>query len=136
MRAGPGNVYTQWRKPMLDSAEVPNFESLNPHITLVVNGHYALSVSGSEMRSVEDRRLSWIASESDISITRVTGRMDIYQFLVDSSAHINGASRTRGICGMLNGAPRCGFGAGISIVPTRRHVEGRVGLAKSSGDAH
>jgi len=134
--AGAGDAYPQWSEPMFGGAVVPNFKALDSHVTLIVNRQYAASAVGGETSCVQDRRLSWIASESNISITRVAGRIDAYQFFVDSSTHIDGTARTCRVCCMLNRAPRCSLGAGIRIIPGRRHVVDGVGLAKSSGDAH
>ena len=87
------------------------------------------------MLCVENRDFAGIASKSNVSIRRVAGCLDAYEFFVDSAAHIDGAARTARVRGMLNGAPRCRLGAGIRIIPGRRHVEGGVGLAKRPGDA-
>src|SRR5271156_1410967 len=74
--ARPADVDTQRRKPMFGGAKVANFEALNSHVTLAVNRHYAASVFGSEAGCVQDRRFSWIASESNESITRVARCID------------------------------------------------------------
>src|SRR4029077_6360480 len=136
MGAGPHNTYAQWSQPMFGSAEVADFKALDPDVTLVMNGQYAASAIRSEMLCVEDRCLAGIASKSNISISRVAGCRDAYEFFVDSTPHIDGTARTHGVCGMLNGAPRCRLGAGIRISPGRRHVEGGVGLAEGLGDAY
>jgi len=87
------------------------------------------------MLSVQDRRLAGIASKSNVSIGRVAGSLDAYELFIDTTPYIDSTTRTHGVCGMLNGAPRCGLGAGIRIIPSCRHVEGGVGLAKGSRDA-
>ena len=87
------------------------------------------------MRCVKDRRFAGIASKSNESIRRVAGCVDAYELFVDSTPHVDGTARPRGVCGVLNGAPRRRLSAGIRIIPGRRHVEGGVWLAKRSGDA-
>ena len=121
---------------MFGGAEVANFKPLDPYVTLVVNGEYAASAPGSEMLCFQDHRFAWIASESNESVTRVAGYLDADKLFIDSTSHVDGTARARGVCGMLNGAPRCGLGAGISITPSCRNGEGDVGLAKGKGNAH
>src|SRR5512142_3246234 len=135
MGASPHNTYSQWSEPMFGGAVVPNFNTLDSHVTLVVNGKYAASAIGSEMLCIQDRRLTRIASKSNEAISRVAGHLDAHELLVDSTPHVDGTARARGVCGILNGAPRCRLGAGIRIIPGRRHVEGGVRLAKGPGDA-
>src|SRR4030095_12610960 len=65
------NVDAQRRKTMFSCVKVANFEALNSHVTLVVNGENALSSSGGEMPSVQHRRLAGIASEGNESIVRI-----------------------------------------------------------------
>ena len=119
---------------MFGGAEIPDFKTLDSHVTFVLNCKYALSAGGSEMRGVEDGRLARIALKSNESISRVAGYLDGYEFFVDPAPHVDGTTRTHGIGGVLNSAPRCSLGAGIRITPTRRHVEGRVRLAESKGN--
>ena len=88
------------------------------------------------MLCVQRGRFARVASKRDVSISRVAGCIDAHEFFVDSTPHIDGATGTRGICGMLNGAPGCRLSAGIRITPSRRHVDIRVRLAKASGDAN
>ena len=121
---------------MFGGAVVPNFKAVDSYVTFVVNGNYAASAIGSEMLCVQDRRLAWIASKSNEPIGRVAGCLDAHQFFVDSTPHVDGTARPRGFRGMLNSAPRRRLGTGIRIGPGRRHVERRVGLAKSKGNAH
>ena len=120
---------------MFGGAEVANFKALDSNVTLVMNGQYAASAIRSEMLCVEDRCLAGIASKSNLSISRVAGCLDAYELFVDSTPHIDDTTRTHGVCGMLNGAPRRRLSAGIRIIPRGRHVEGGVWLAKGSGDA-
>ena len=87
------------------------------------------------MFRLEDCRLSGIASKRNVSIRRVAGCLDAYEFLIDSTPHVDGTARARGVRRVLNGAPWCRPGAGIRIVPGGRHVEGGVGLAKSRADS-
>ena len=74
MRAGTHHAYAQWSKPMFGSAEVANFKALDPYIALVVNGKYRLPAGGSEMRCIENRGFAGIASQSNVSISRVARR--------------------------------------------------------------
>src|SRR5437667_11026925 len=85
------------------------------------------------MLCVQDGCLAKIASKGNVSISRVAGCVDAHEFFVDSTPHIDGATGTRGICGMLNGAPGCALSAGRRITPSRRHVESVIGLVKRSG---
>ena len=121
---------------MFGGMEVANFKAFNSYVALVVNRQDALSPGRSEMRRIKDRRFARIASKSNVSISRVAGCLDAYELLVDSAPHIDGATRTHGVCSMLNGAPGCRLGAGIRISPGRRHVERGVGLAKGPRGAH
>src|SRR5277367_5120433 len=93
MGARSHHADTQGSQPMFGSAEVANFKPLDPHVTLVVNGEYALSAGGSEMRRVEDCRLAWITPKGDESVARVAGCVDTHQFFVGSTANIDGAAR-------------------------------------------
>ena len=81
---------------MLGSVEVANFNILDPYITLIVNGKYALSSRRGKMRPVEDRRFAGIAFEGNGSVTRVAGYIDTDQFFVDSTPHVRSA-RTRSV---------------------------------------
>src|SRR5579862_1156731 len=119
---------------MLGSSEVPNFKALNPYVTLVVYGDYALPVSGSEMRSVENRRFARVASQSDESVTCIPGEVDFHQFFVDPFPHVDGAASARSVCRMLNRPPRSALSAGIRIIPRHRHVDERIRLAKRRRD--
>jgi hypothetical protein len=133
---GSHDAYTQWGEAMLSGAEVTNFKTLDPYVTLVVNSEYTLSSRRGEVRCVEDRRFAWIASEGNESVTRVAGYIDTDQFFVDSTPHVHGAARTRSVRGMLNGAPRRSLSAGVRIIPGRRHIVRSIGLTKGSGSAH
>ena len=117
---------------MFGGVEVANFKALDSHVALIVNRKYALSASRGEMLCVQDRRFAGNTSESNVSVRRVAGHVDAYEFFVNSTLYVDGATRTRGICGMLNCAPRCRLSAGIRIIPGLRHVERGVGLAKRS----
>src|SRR2546430_17426509 len=59
MGAGSHDAYTQWGEAMLSGAEVANFETLDPYVTLVVNSKYTLSSRRGEVRCIEDRRVAW-----------------------------------------------------------------------------
>src|ERR1017187_4934967 len=135
MGADPHNTYAQWSQPMFGCAVVANFKAFDSDVTLVMNGQYGASAIRSKMFCVEDGRLAGIASKNNVSISRVAGCLDAYELFVDSTPHVDGTARARGVCGMLNGAPRRHLGAGIRIISSRRHVEGGVGLVKSAGDA-
>ena len=124
MRAGPRNAYAQGREPMFGGAEVANFEALDSHVTLIMNGENPASAGGSERPCVQGRRLARIASESNVSIARVARCVGAHEFFVDSSSHVDGTARTRGVCGVLNRAPRCRLRARIGVTPGRRHVVG------------
>src|SRR5215469_3410706 len=106
VRASPHNTYPQRYKPMFGSMKVPNFKTLDPYVTLIVDGKYALPSRGTEVLCFQDRRFAWITSECDESITRVAGCIDAHEFLVDPTAHVDGAARANSIHGVLNGAPR------------------------------
>ena len=136
MRASPHHAYTQWSEPMFGGPEIANFKTLDPYVAPALYRKYRASPCGSKMPCVEHGRFAGIASKSNEPIGRVAGRLNGYEFFVDTTPHIDGTSRTRGVCGMLNGAPRCRLGARIRIIPSRRHIEGGVGLAKGPGDAH
>ena len=99
-----------------------------------MNSENAGSVSGSAMLCVHNRRLARIASERNVSVTRVAGCVDAHERFVYSPTHVDGTTRTRSVCGMLN-APRRSLGAGIRIIPGRRHIQGGVGQAKCGRNA-
>ena len=126
----------QWSEPMFGGTVVADFKAFDSHVTLVVDGQYAASAFGSEMLCVEDGRFAWIASKSNVSISRVAGCLDVDDLFVDSTPNIDGTTRPRRVCGVLNGAPRRRLGAGIRIIPGRRYVERGVGLARGHGYAH
>lgn len=88
------------------------------------------------MLCVQDGRLARVAFESNVSIGRIAGCVDAHEFFVDSTPNIDGTARPYGVCGVLNGAPGRRLSARIRIIPGRRHVEGRTGLAKGSRDAN
>src|SRR5580698_2576361 len=136
MGASTYNTDAQGRELTVGGTVVSNFKAFDPDVTLIMNRQYGAPSIRSKMPCVEDGRLAGIASKSNVPISRVAGRLDAYALFVDSTPYIDGATRTHGICGMLNGAPRCRLCAGIRIIPGRRHVEGGVGLAKGPGDAH
>jgi hypothetical protein len=121
---------------MFGGAVVPNFKTLNPYITFVLDRKYAVSSRGSEMLRIQDCRLAWIASKRNVSIRCIARGRDAYEFFVDSTPHVDGTTCTYRVSGMLNGAPRCRLGSGVRVIPGRRHIEGGVGLAKGPGDAH
>src|ERR1700757_2443324 len=135
MRSSPDHVYTQRGKPMFGGAQVANFKTLDSHVTLVLNREYSGSARGSEVRCVEHRRFARKASKSDKSIARVAGCVDAHQFFVDAGSNADRASCPSGVCGVLYGAPRLRLSARIRITPSRRHVEGGVGLAKRRENA-
>src|SRR5579863_261608 len=135
MGAGAHDAYAQWSEAMLGGAEIANFKSFDPHVTLVMNGQYAASAVRNNMPCVEDGRLARITSKRNVSIRRIARCLDVDELFVDSTAHVDGRARPHGVRGMLNGAPRCRFGAGIRIIPGRRHIERGVGLAIGHGDA-
>src|SRR5258708_26554346 len=107
MGAGSGTAVAKRGEPMFGGAEVANFKAFDSHVTLVMNGENAASAGGSEMPCVQGRRLARIASESNVPIARVARCVDAHEFFVDSSSHVYSTARTRGVCGMLNRAPRC-----------------------------
>src|SRR5215470_9278362 len=84
----------------------------------------------------QDRRFAGITSECDESITRVAGSIDAHEFLVDPTAHVDGAACASSIRGMLNRAPRRRLSTGVRIITGRRHVESGVCLAECSRDAY
>ena len=88
------------------------------------------------MLCVQDRRFVRIAFERNESVTRVAGYVDADKLFIDSTAHVDGAARARGVSGMLNGTPGRSLGTGVRIIPSCRNVEGDVGLAKGKGNAH
>src|ERR1019366_3892421 len=90
MGAGPIHVDTQRGQPMFGGAEVANLKTLDSHITLVVNAKDAVSVIGSEMLRLQDRRFARIASKSNETIGRVAGCVDVHQFFVDSTPNVDG----------------------------------------------
>ena len=98
---------------MFSGVEVANFKTFNSHVTLIVNGEYALSSRRSEMVCIEDRRFARIASESNESIACIAGYVDANEFFVDATTHIDRTSGARTIRGLLNGAPWCSLGARI-----------------------
>src|SRR5262245_15870169 len=77
VRAESDDAYAQRREPVFGGAEVANFKTLDPYVTLVVNGKYTLSSRRGEVCGVEDGRFAWIASEGNESVTRVAGYIDI-----------------------------------------------------------
>src|SRR4029077_1041292 len=107
MGAGSRNAYAQRCEPMFGGAEVANFKALDSHVTLVMNGENGASAGGSEMPSVQGRRLARIASESKVPIARVARCVDAHELFVDSSSHVDRTASTCCVCGMLNRAPRC-----------------------------
>src|SRR5215469_7890280 len=131
---GPDNADTQRYEVMLGSVKVADFKAHDPHVALVLNREYGASARGSEMCGVEDRGFARIASESDESIARAAGGLDVHQFFVDSTPNVDRTARPRGVSGMLNGAPRRRESAGIRIIPSRRDVERGACLAKRTGD--
>src|ERR1022692_362432 len=135
MGAGPHYAYAQWSEPMFGGAVVANFKAFDSHVTLVVNSEHTASALGNDMLCVQDRRLAWVALESNESIRRIARCVDAHEFFVGSTPNVDGTARPRGVCRVLNGAPRRCLSAGIRIIPGRRHVEGGVWLAKRSGDA-
>lgn len=70
---------------MLGGAEVANFKTFDPHVTLVMNGQYATSAIRNKTPCVEDGRLAWIASKRNVSIRRIAGCFDADEFSVDST---------------------------------------------------
>lgn len=88
------------------------------------------------MLCVQDRRFVRIAFERNESVTRVAGYVDADKLSVDSTAHVDGTTRARGVSGMLNSTPGRSVGTGVRIIPSCRNVEGGVGLAKGKGNAH
>src|SRR3954447_5181448 len=48
----PHHVYTQRRELMVGSVEITNFDTLYSHVTLIMDGKYALSSSGGEVLSL------------------------------------------------------------------------------------
>src|SRR5579863_2797238 len=120
---------------MLGGTEVANFKTFNPYVTLVMNSHNATSAIRNNMPCVEDGGLAWIASKSNVSIRRAARCLDGYELFVDSTPYVDGTTRPHRVCGMLNSAPRSRLGAGIRIIPGRRHVERGIGLAIGHGDA-
>ena len=134
VRPGSHNVYAKRCEPMFRGTEVANFKTLNPHVALVVNRDNALSVNGSEMVCIQDCCLAWIASESDVSVTRIAGCVDAHKLFVDSASYVDRTASTRGVRGMLNRAPGRSLGAGIRILPRCGDIEGGVDLAERSAD--
>ena len=120
---------------MFSRAEVADFKTFDPHVTLIVDGKHTLPSGGPEMLGVKNCCFAGIASESDESITRVAGYVDADQLFVNSPFHIHCAARARSVRGMLNGPPRRRSSARVRIIPRRRHVVRGVDLAKS-GNAH
>src|SRR5579863_3782671 len=104
---------------MLGGVVVANFKAFDSNVTLVMNGQYAASAIRNNVLCVEDGRLAGIASKSNISVSRIAGCLDAHKLFVDSTSHIDGTTRTRSVCGMLNGAPRCRLSAGVRIIPGR-----------------
>lgn len=86
------------------------------------------------MFSIEDCRLAGIASKRNVSIRRVAGCLEAYEFLIHSTSHVDGTARTRDVGCVLNGTPRCRLTPGIRIIPRDRHIEGGVGLAEGTAD--
>src|SRR6185369_9168837 len=100
------NAYAQWTEPMYGGTEVANFKALDSDVTLIVNREYGLSSRRREMRCVKNDRFARIASKRNESIRRVAGRVKAHKLFVDSTPHVDGAARPRGVCSMLNSAPR------------------------------
>ena len=65
------------------------------------------------MLCIKDGCLAGIASKRYVSVCRVTGCLDAHEFFVDSTPNIDGTARARSVGGMLNRAPRRGFGAWV-----------------------
>ena len=126
---------TQRCEAMLGSMEIADFETLDPYVTPIVNGKYALPSRRGEVRRVEDRRFAGIAFEGNESVTRVAGYIDTDQFFVDSTPHVHGAARTSSVRGMLNRAPGRSLSAGVRIIPGCRHIIRGIDLTKPSGNA-
>ena len=104
---------------MFCGAVIANFESLDSHVTLVMNGEHTASALGNQMPGVQDGDFTRITSKSDVSVARVAGGVDAYALLVDSTAHVDSTACTRRICRMLNRTPGCRLSARIRIVPSR-----------------
>jgi len=49
VRARARNTDAQWGEPVFRSAEVPDFEALDPDVALVVDNEHAAPAVGSEM---------------------------------------------------------------------------------------
>src|ERR1700674_5701722 len=113
MRPGSHYVYAKWSKPMFGGVKVANFEAFDSHVALIMNRQHALPAGRGEMRCVEGCGLAGIALNRDESIRCVTGCLDIYEFFVDPTAHVDGTARTRDIRRMLNRAPRRRLRTGI-----------------------
>src|SRR5579862_9084078 len=58
-----GHIDPQGSEPMFGGAGIADFETLNSHVTFVLNRKYADSSQRCEMPCVQDRCLAWIASE-------------------------------------------------------------------------
>jgi len=113
VRTRAHDTYAQWDEPMFGGMKVPDLETLDSYVTLILDGKDRLPSRGREMVRVEDRRFAGITFEGDESVTRVAGCIDAHEFFVDSTAHVYLAARTSYIGGVLNCTPRGGFGAGI-----------------------
>ena len=134
--AGAGDADAQWSEAMLGSVKVANFEALDSDVTLVVDCENAASGGGREMRGVQDCGFAWIASEGDEAVAGISGCVDANELFVDSTANVDGRAGAGFVYSVLDRAPRSGFSAGIRIISSRGYVEGSVGLAMCSGDAH
>src|SRR6476660_6270977 len=66
--SGAHNTYAQGREPMFRGVKVANFKTLNPQVTLIVNGDYPLPSRRGEARRIENRRFTRIASKGNESV--------------------------------------------------------------------
>ena len=98
---------------MLGGVKVANFEALDSDVTLIVNRENAGSGGRCETSCVQNCRLSVIARDGDVSVGRISGCIDTDELFVNSSANVDGTAGAGFVEGVLDRAPRRGFGAGI-----------------------
>ena len=102
MRASAGDAYTQWSEPVFGGTVVPNFKAFDSHVTLIVDRQHSASGARSEVCSVQNRRLSWVAFESNEAIACVAGHVDAHELFVNSTVHKDHAAGRHSIGRMLN----------------------------------
>src|SRR5271155_1264194 len=76
MRSRASDADTHGSETVFGSAVIPDLEALDSDVALVVNQKHGASAAGSEMLTVQNGGLAWIASKSDVSGGCVAGNID------------------------------------------------------------